>query len=162
MSTNPQNTSPTEEPALRLKKWFENFIDDIKVDKFLIETNVASEPKKRLYTAMSNGDEKFMNSTARTASSMFFIRNLLDVYFDELNERKRMPNTLALSLSDSKILVWAVIEDGDFDTEKALLLSEAKANSKYFSDGFYITSTIIEKSDSLPIPTDYQQVSFEA
>ena len=61
-----------------------------------------------------------------------------------------------MGLSNSKLLVWSEIEDNDEDMEDALLIAEAKVNGKYQKDGFYINSTIVEKSDNLSIPNHYQ------
>ena len=63
-----------------------------------------------------------------------------------------------MALSDSKILVWAVVDDNDEKTEDALIIAEAKVNGKYYEKGFYLNSTIIEKSDNLSVPPHYQKI----
>jgi len=68
------------------------------------------------------------------------------------------PQKLAFDFSDAKILVWAQIKTEDVSTEDALILSEAEANSKYSDNGFYISSTIVEECDNLPIPSHYHEV----
>ncbi|HYD22534.1 MAG TPA: hypothetical protein VEB40_13725 [Flavipsychrobacter sp.] len=161
MSRTLQNTTKTAATNVDLQGWFETLIEDIKVDQFMMEQDVAPTHKKDFYTAASQGDERKVNSMIRVSSSMYFLKGLIAEYFEELSKRNKWPLDLAMSLSDSKILVWAQINDEDYETEKALMLSEAKANSKYFDDGFYITSTIVEKGDELPIPTDYSLVQLK-
>lgn len=102
-------------------------------------------------------EEKAM-SDIRESSSKFFIQSILKDYLQELKAHRRKPLKLAMALSDSKILVWAVINDNDEQTEDALLISEAKVNGKYYERGFYLNSTIVEKSDCLKTPPHYQTI----
>ena len=162
MSAQNQHIATSSNSNENLRGWFENLIDDIKVDQLMMETDSAPEHKRKFYTAASTGDDRYLASTTRQASSMFYLRKLIDGYFGELVARKKFPSVLALSLSDSKILVWAQIKNSDYATEKALILSEAKANSEYFDDGFYITSTIVEEEDMLPVPTGYVAVQLNS
>jgi hypothetical protein len=76
-------------------------------------------------------------------------------YWAELREKKDRFLKLGLAHADSKIFVWAEIEDDDESSEDLLLISEAKVNAKYFSKGFNIISTIVEKSDNIPLPKQY-------
>ncbi len=89
---------------------------------------------------------------------MYFISNIIRDYLQELKNHDSKPIKLAMGLSDSKILVWSVINDNDEQTEDTLLLAEAKVNGKYQSKGFYINSTILERSDSLETPPHYQSI----
>lgn len=141
-----------------LDHWFESFIDDIKTDHLLISSGVANEDKKNLYKAIMNNDSLVLAKTSRDLSTMVFIKSLVQEYIKELLELKNLPLKLALGLSDSKILVWAEIEDNNEEMEEALLIAEAKVNGKFYNDGFYINSTIIESCDNLNIPSHYQKI----
>ena len=141
-----------------MRAWFDDLIGSLRADELLLEKDMASEEKKKMYSTLFNGDERELNASSRSASSVYFIKNLVFDYFDELKAYNRQPLKLALELSDAKILVWAEVEDDDEDTEDALILAEAKANAKYSAYGFHISSTIIEKSDRLPVPPHYQTV----
>jgi len=92
-------------------------------------------------------NQDFMHKYARKTSSAFFIKNLVDSYFMELGERKARPNRVALELSNSKVLVWAEIENDDEFTEDALILSAAKVNYAFSTFGFHISTTIVEVDD---------------
>jgi len=81
-------------------------------------------------------NQDFMHKYARKTSSAFFIKNLVDSYFMELGERKARPNRVALELSNSKVLVWAEIENDDEFTEDALILSAAKVNYAFSTFGY--------------------------
>jgi len=142
----------------KVKKWFDDLVATIRKDQIILQTGIASEEKEKMYKTFIIGNEEEVNSTVRATNSMYFIKNLVLDYFNELMENNLHPNKLALDLSGTKILVWAEINDNDEETESALILCEAKVNSKYFKYDFNITSTIVEKSDNLEIPPHYQDV----
>lgn len=142
----------------QVDQWFTQFIDDLKVDHLLLSTNTASPDKVKLYKALIGGDVEEVLTQARQAGSMILIKNIVVDYLNELSEIHRKPIKLALGISDSRILVWAEIEDNDEEMEDALLLTEAKVNNKYHSKGIFISSMILEKSDNVPIPLHYQNI----
>lgn len=124
-----------------VNRWFDEFTSILRADQLIF------------------GDEKSLVHKTREASSIYFIKKIIKDYLFELKEHyKRLPLKLALGLSDSKILVWSEIKDDDEATEDALLLAEAKVNGEYYPYGFYLTSTIIEKSDNLDIPPHYHKI----
>jgi hypothetical protein len=119
---------------------------------------VLERQKKEVYEAMIMGNQDFMHKYARKTSSAFFIKNLVDSYFIELGERKARPNRVALELSNSKVLVWAEIENDDELTEDVLILSAAKVNYAFSTFGFHISTTIVEVDDNLNVPKHYKEV----
>jgi hypothetical protein len=142
----------------KVDQWFEKIIGDLKTDHFLLDSDIASAEKKAMYDIFINENEMELASLARKTSSMFFIRAILLEYLSILKTAAKQPLKLAFALSDSKLLVWSEIEDEDEEMEDALLIAEAKVNGKYFEKGFYITSSIVEKSDNFPIPNHYQTI----
>lgn len=158
VSNLPINTIQSTEIAREsnLDTWFGNLIDTIKVDHLMMVTDTAPKEKKDFYDAMMSGQEKDVFCKMREGSSMFFIKSILSEYLSELYTDNHLPLKLAMGLSDSKLLVWSEIEDDDEETEKKLLIVEAKVNGKYSNNGFFINSTIIERSDNMPIPPHYQ------
>jgi hypothetical protein len=72
--------------------------------------------------------------------------------------RKAKPVSLALQLSESKLLVWAVIKDDDELCENQLFLAEAAVNSRFYQYGFHISTTLVEESDSCKIPNHFIEV----
>lgn len=107
---------------------------------------------------MIYGETASLFQKTRDNSTQYFITSILNDFISELKETNRLPVKLAMGFSDSKLLVWSEIEDNDEETENAILIAEAKVNSKYIKNGFFINSTIIEKSDNLPIPPHYQTI----
>lgn len=158
MSTDNTSFIPAQVSSEEMNQWFSDLIDDIKTDHFLLETDVASAQKKEFYHALINKDDAKVMTNIRKGSSQYFIKELLLAYVNEVSSSGKKPLQLALGISDSKILVWAEIEDGDEAMEDILLLSEAKVNGQYSSLGFYINSTIIEHSDRIPVPPHYQSI----
>ena len=106
----------------------------------------------------SETNQWFVEMVSKKTSSAFFIKNLIDSYFIELGERRARPNRVALELSNSKVLVWAEIENDDELTEDALILSAAKVNYAFSTFGFHISSTIVEVADKLNVPKHYKEV----
>jgi hypothetical protein len=138
--------------------WFSDFISHLNADHFMLETNTAAEDTKKFYEAFINEDEVTMFKLVRQQTSISFIKRLIYDYLKELKQRK-IPLRLALSLSDSKILVWAEIENDDDVAEDALLVAEAKINSVYSEYGFYIDSTILEQRDKMSmLPPHFQSI----
>lgn len=138
--------------------WFEHIVDHIRADHFMYTTGAVTPEKKEFYDDVILGTGEKAMADIRESSSKFFIRSILTDYLQELKIHRRKPLQLAMALSDSKILVWAVINDNDEETEDALLISEAKVNGKYYEKGFYLNSTIIEKSDRLATPPHYLNI----
>jgi hypothetical protein len=147
---------PSEDWAINF--WFEGLIDHIRTDHFMYTTGAVTAEKKKFYDDVILGDGKNMFSEIRETSSKYFISSILNDYLKELESFGIRPLKLSMALSDSKILVWAEINDNDEATEDALLISEAKVNGKYYEKGFYLNSTIIEKSDNLSTPPHYQKI----
>ena len=150
----PQNSYLSNE----MDKWFDGVINNLTVDKMMIESNTADKNKLDFYNTMANGDSNTINHLSRMQSSQHFITELLKNYIKELISYSKIPHEIAFDLSDAKILVWAKINDDDESTEDALLLAEAKANSKFFNYGFFISSTIVEDRDKLSIPPHYTEL----
>ena len=141
-----------------MNEWFDTFINHIKVDHFMLQTDSAPKETKDLYNAFFNRDELYVKSIMRSNSTQFFIEKIIIDYLTEVKEMGRSPLKLALGLSDSKILVWSEINDDDDATEDALIIAEAKINGKYHQHGFYLVSTIMEKSDKISIPPHYKTI----
>ena len=141
-----------------IDNWFSEMIDHLKVDHFMLKTKTAPKEKADLYDAFINKNDDKIVSQLRSISSQHYIKALVYDYINELKSSNKTPIKLALGISDSKILVWSEIEDNDDTMEDILLLTEAKINGKYYSNGFYINSTIIEKSDNIPVPPHYQPI----
>ena len=149
------NEAPVES---NLDSLFSQIIDQLKADHFMMCTDTATNETKEFYTALLNGDEFKIISGMRVTSSLYFIKRIVLEYLTELKLGDKLPLKLAMGLSDSKLLVWSEIEDEDDKMEDALLIAEAKVNGKYHANGFYINSTIIEKSDNIPVPNHYQTI----
>ncbi|CAN5488842.1 hypothetical protein BH11BAC5_BH11BAC5_43100 [soil metagenome] len=143
-------------PDAKTDNWFIGIIDHLKVDHFMLATNIATDEKKAFYHDIIHGETASLFQKTRDSSTQYFITAILKDFINELKETNRLPLKLAMGFSDSKLLVWSEIDDDDEETENALLIAEAKVNGKYIKNGFFINSTIIEKSDNLTIPPHYQ------
>lgn len=143
----------------QIKDWFDEIISSLRLDEVLFEKDLLDKEKKELYKTLSSGNSLKIHDMAYNQAKMFFIEIMLLDYLDELRKKKAIPLRLAFDISKSKILVWAEINDDEEELEKRLILAEALVNSKYYPHGFSINSTIIEKSDNLPIPSHYKTIN---
>ena len=75
----------------------------------------------------------------------------------EIKDRDIKPIKLAFDYSDSKVLVWAEIDNESFEDQ--LILSQAKINAKFSSEGFCISTTIVEKERWLDYTCALQEIS---
>lgn len=138
------------------KLWFDGLIHKIRTDYFMISEGVAPEELSEMYNAFMEGDEKKINELARNESSQFFIKSIIKVYIAEFKKLTQKPQKLAAHLTDAKILLWAEIKDDDWETEKELYLLEGKVNSLFHQYGYHVDTFIVESSDVLEIPRQYQ------
>jgi len=145
----------------KIREWFDQAIQDINVDRMMMETGTAPETKRQRYEDRMYGRLENVYLDSRKTSSIYFLENLLKDYLTFLKEFNAYPLELALNLSDAKILVWANIKEDDEHAEDALLLSEAKANEKYSRQGFFISTTIVEDSDNLRTPPHYHKINLK-
>lgn len=152
------NTPNSSNTSKKMEEWFEGLLNSLKVDQIQLQTGTADEEKMRLYGNMINGKYHEMFSDMRSNSSQFFIEHLVKEYLLELKNQNVKTIHLALELSDAKVLVWTEINDDDERSEDGLILSEAKINAKYSKYGFHISSTIVESSDSIPVPPHYSLI----
>lgn len=150
------NSSTCQGISSQTERWFDDFIAQLRSDQIQLDTSIASKEKQKFYDLMMTENQDEILMFGRNMSSMYFIRRMIMEYVDELQAMKCQPLRLSLNHSNSKILVWAEIDNNDEPTEDKLLIAEAKINAKYHNKGFYISSTIVEKCDSFPIPSQYQ------
>ena len=141
-----------------INDWFNLFISSIEVDKMMLEADVAPAEKREFYQNIISGNTYGVVTAMRFESTKFFIAQIVGDYIKELQAFQARPLKLAFDFSDAKILVWAEVKTDDEEAEDALILAEAKANEKYSGNGFFISSTIVEDCDNLPVPPHYRQV----
>jgi hypothetical protein len=145
----------TTRNQLDLSYWFDNMIATLRADQIELESGIANKEKQELYRPLLSGDAFKMAENVRTESSKFFISEIVRDYFNELKIRKANPVSLALQLSESKILVWAIVHDDDEACEDQLFLAEAAVNSRFHQHGFYVSTTLVEESDSCKVPNHF-------
>ncbi|WP_460914577.1 hypothetical protein [Spirosoma areae] len=142
----------------QMRAWFDNFMNHLRVDRMSLETNTATTEKQSFYQRMATANAADLALTSRTQSSQYFLGRLILDYVEELKQRLVEPRQLAMDFSDASVLVWAEIDDDDEVMEDQLRLAQAKINAQYSQYGFYLSSTIVETSDCLAIPSHYQSI----
>ena len=141
-----------------MRGWFDTFMSHLRVDRMSLETNTATTEKQDFYKRMATANAADLALTSRTQSSQYFLSRLILDYVGELQNRHIEPRQLAMDFSDASVLVWAEIADDDEPMEDQLRLAQAKINAQYSQYGFYLSSTIVETSDGLGIPSHYQSI----
>ncbi|QDK77971.1 hypothetical protein EXU85_04945 [Spirosoma sp. KCTC 42546] len=142
----------------QMRAWFDSFMNHLQVDHMSLETNTATTEKQDFYQRMATANATDLAFTSRIQSSRHFLGQLILSYIDELRQRHVEPRQLAMDFSDASVLVWAEIDDDNELMEDQLRLAQAKINAQYSQYGFYLSSTIVEQSDCLAIPSHYQSI----
>jgi hypothetical protein len=153
MSTTVKETLFTSTQA---EVWFDYLIDKINKDYTELRTGLASKEKEDFYSAFISGSQHEMIKQNRNFVMKYYISRILFEYMNEIKEQKISPIKLAFDYSDSKVLVWAEIDNES--VEDKLILTQAKINDKYSKEGFCVSTTIVEKEDGLNIPNHYKKI----
>lgn len=138
-----------------LDDWFSSIINELEIDKILLKEDIATNEMKETYSALMSSNQDDVFKMSRETSSMYFVQKMLVDYFNEIKKSKLNFNKLAFDLGNSKLLSWVEINDGDELSEDKLIMAEAMINAKYEPFGFHLSTTIIESSDLVPVPTHY-------
>jgi|ERR1035437_10127165 hypothetical protein len=139
-----------------LDVWFESLIDQLRADRTAISCGIAPKDKEEFYTKfVTTSVEKILNDN-RKVLTMNYVERALKVYNEKLKEYNSKPLKVAFNFADSKVYVFAIIDNDDESTEDALFLSEAYVNAKFSEFGIYFTTTILEKEDNYTIPKHYK------
>lgn len=141
---------------LDVSKWFDNFVASLRAEELQLVSGIANQEKKEFWKSVLENNNLELAYKSREMSSMMIIPDLLSHYILGLKKRNVALNSISLQLSDSKILVWAVVPNDDENAMNQLFLEEAVINAKYCDSGFHISTTIMEESDNCETPSQFQ------
>lgn len=136
-----------------VENWFDDVVAQLRTHQLSLEMDVANDDLKSFYSTMMHGNSYQLAKMGKDLSNQFFIPKILLEYLSLV--KKDMPIKLAFDMSGSEILIWAEIDDDNWEMEQKLILSEAKINAKYHEYGYDLTSMIVERSEQLNIPKHY-------
>ncbi|MEI6143797.1 MAG: hypothetical protein WCP85_31245 [Mariniphaga sp.] len=146
------------ENSTDISKWFDGFVAAIRADELQLVSGVADNKKREFWKPFLENNSLVIGARSRESGSMLIIPDLVADYLYKIRAQKIELVSLSLQLSDSKILVWAVVNDEDEQAMDQLFLQEAAINAKYGDYGFHISTTIVEKSDNCQTPSQFQPV----
>lgn len=149
MHLSPVNTAETSNG-----EWFDSLIASIRADELQLDSGVASEEKMKMYQSFFNKDVFEMAKYNRQFLIRALVPSAINDFLSALDHRK--PNKLAFSYTDSSLLAWVEIKEGNEEMEDLLIDAEAKINAKYHPFGFHMDSLVVEDSDSFEIPSHYK------
>jgi hypothetical protein len=151
-----QTFSPSE--CYDFKPWFVNLIDILKSRFSQQKNQLINIHKEESDIAFSHVVEDYSTAMhqSRIASQKFFTTQILKVYIDEIHSLTNMPDLIGLAIGHNEILVWCQINDDDDEMENNLFLAEAKANADQTNSGISISTTIVERSEIISIPSHYK------
>lgn len=153
-------TSTTQDN--KITEWFDSFIENLKIDKLMMETGTAPKEKAELYNNIISSNKTSFEKNMfelKHDIDVYFIKSMLSQYFDELKNFTRLPNKFAFQLSNTTISAWAEIDNGDFELYDFLILAEAKVNHLFMDKGFFWDTIITDNKDEIDIPSFYKQIS---
>jgi hypothetical protein len=123
---------------------------------------VADAGKSEFYQNAMAGNYEEVFKKIRFEASQLLIEKLVKSFLFELSNKQAIPEKLAFSSTPATILVWAEINDNDVRAEDGILLTEAKVNAYARQYDFSFDTMIVEKSDCIPLPAHYTQVSTQS
>jgi len=142
-----------EQKTSKNEQWFDKLVATIRIHELELETNTASTEIKEFYNNVIKGNDNEMAFFGKNLSQKHFVSKIILDYVSIFG--KNLPLKLAFDYNDSAVLVWAEIEEDNFQVEKELILAEARINANYHKYGFAMSSTIVEDCDNLVIPNHY-------
>lgn len=145
----------TKQPV-NIGEWFDSLVESIRTDELLLEADAVSDRKKVFYEHAINGNTDELFRLQKNNTQQYFVTKIIISYAQHLASLNIPIRKLAFYFNDSEVLVWVEINDNDEETEKALIMAEAKINADYYTYGFDMCSTIVEESDNLEIPAHYK------
>ena len=126
------------------------------ISKLQFETGTYSEVEKAFFETMASKDPYEVFKLNNQMQHVVVSRLMVEAYIWGLFDIKRFPKKLAFDLSTHKLLVWAVLADGDEDLENAMIELERAVSRKFGPLGFHVDSMLIEEWENLPIPSHYK------
>lgn len=140
-----------------ISNWFDHFVASIRSEEIQLVSGIASQEKNDFWKPIFENNHFEIAKRNRETASMLLIPKLFTDYVNGIKSRSVNLISLSFQLSDSIILVWAVVNDDDEQSMDSLFLQEAEVNAKYSDHGFHISTTIMEKSDNCLIPSHFQK-----
>lgn len=139
---------------------FNSVISKVQEEENHYYIGILPAEREKMWKEMFAGT--IMDAAIRTnrSSTEFILTNLVVDYFKSLKEEPNAhPLKVALHLSNREVLVWVVIPDDQDEIESSFYRIEAKMNREYRTLGFSISTTVVEESDGLSIPSQYKEIS---
>ena len=141
------------------KEWFKEQIENLKLDQLKLETGTASEHEENIYRDLIYGSSLDAHSRMRETASFELTKSMFLFFLQNVSKRQISVTVLAFGVTTEKIFVWAEVEDGDWESEKKLLLASAETNASFFEKtGIRIETTVVETSDNCKVPPHYFQI----
>lgn len=159
----PQNPYPhtmfatiphTEERIYTHNDWFNDIIAQLREHQAKMNDKTMPKDIESMYNTFMVGTTNEIVHQSRKLSQSYFVAQILEKYVHLI--QNNLPVQLAFAHNDNEILVWAELNDDDWQAEKALILAEAKINAEFHRFSYDITTTFVEACDMLPIPNHYQ------
>jgi hypothetical protein len=137
--------------------WFENLIKSIEHDRTMLKTGLATKETEDFYSMLIEGNTTELIKKNREMFNQFLISKIIIDYVKLLAKEDVKPNKLAFDYSNSRVLVWAEVNDEK--TEDDLILAQAEINAKYHEFGVNLSTSIVESEDKLIVPGHYRELT---
>lgn len=152
------NTSSHNLSQEQISAWFDNTISHLEADKFMLQNDIANKDTNALYATLIGGDSDKIIKDFRKTSGIIFSKRMVVDFVGYILNSEYTPNSLAFAISDSKVFIWAEIEDDDEKAEDAIIEAEGKVNANCYDIGYNVSATIVERSDNLSVPSHYVDI----
>jgi hypothetical protein len=139
---------------------FDSFIGRLEQEKVLFSIGGLPSDREKLYCDLFTGSLMDAAMASNKVYTEHILMSLVVDLVDLISEEPRArPLKIALHLSNHKVLVWVEIPDEQEDIIDSFYRIEAKINFKYRQSGFSLSTTVVEESDGLSIPSQYKELT---
>lgn len=140
----------------KAREFFSDLVTHINLTEFLYSNKYMGEKEFEMWNSAINKNFDPMMIYNRKSSNLFCIQKAFKEFIVALkSEKDAKIKKLAVETSGSKLLVWAEVEDDDRASLRSILYADSVANLKIDELGYSISTTVVETSDEVPVPSHY-------
>lgn len=150
--------APTQE---QIRNFFSFFKHLVNTDQVMMETKSAPEDLTNNYNQAIMGNFDGFMEQARTNSTKHLIGKLFLRFITHVEKLEHKPLHVYISLCESGLDIWFVVNEDDELVTRSLILLEAQINQEYERLGLRISALYFDKGDRVDLPPNFQEWQFK-
>ena len=148
----------THSARTKQDQWFEEIIQQLRIDQLQLQTNTASRAKRERYETLIAGDPEQLLLQQQASVTRHFVGNLVRDFVQRAIPHLPRIQRLAATANDAEVLMWIELKAEDELLEDQLTLIEAEVNAAFHDRGYDLDLMIVEAEDGLSKPAHYVEI----